>query len=41
MTHTEFVDNNPGMGMTELNENEYKTKMAMSKPLENESIINM
>ena len=41
MTHTEFVDNNHGMGMTELNVNEYKTKMEMSKPLENERIINM
>ena len=41
MAHTEFVDNNPGMSMTELNVNEYKTKMAMSKPLKNESIIDM
>ena len=41
MTHTEFVDNNAGMSMAELNVNEYKTNMAMSKPLENESIINM
>lgn len=41
MTHTEFVDNNIGMIMTELNVNEYKTKMAMSKPLKNESIIDM
>lgn len=27
--------------MTELNINEYKTKMVMSKPLKNESIIDM
>ena len=41
MTHTEFVDNNPGMSMAELNVNEYKTKMAMNKPLNNERIIDM
>ena len=41
MTHTEFVDNNPYMSMTELNANEYKTKMEMSKLLKNESIIDM
>ena len=41
MKYTEFVENNPDMSMTELNVNEYKTKMEMSKPLENESIINM
>ena len=36
-----FVDNNSNMSMTELNINEYKTKMVMSKPLKNESIIDM
>ena len=41
MTHTEFVDNNPVMSMIELNANEYKTKMEMSKLLKNESIIDM
>ena len=41
MTPAEFVDNNLGMIMTELNVNEYKAKMVMSKPLKNESIIDM